>query len=171
MKPAGSLALIINPFRAEEILLADDGSGHKTCAAFERWAAAQACHTDHLRQTNEGFRRSRILIETIARTRGDHLVFLDSDTIPHPRVVTDHQVLASEGFSVQGHRALSGQRAAVWFEKNGFAADCFRALRLGQAGRWKRAFHRPCPRRRIRHNFHGIRCALGLDQHLPEKST
>lgn len=181
MKTACSLALIINTFnqpdylgrvlvavarqgrRPEEVVLADDGSGDETRAVFDQWAAAQAFRTDHVWQKNEGFRRSRILNEAIARTRSDYLVFLDGDTVPHPRFMTDHQALAAEGFFVQGHRALVGQQAAEWFGKSEFTADRFRALRLGRLSGWKHAYHWPRPLRRVRNDLSGIRgCNLGI---------
>ncbi len=181
MKPAGSLALIINTFnqpeylgrvlaavarqtrRPDEVLLADDGSGGETRAVFEQWAGGQSFRAEHVWQKNEGFRRARILNAAIARVRSDYLVFLDGDTVPHPRFVTDHQALAIDGFFVQGHRALIGQRAAEWFGKNDFATDRFRALRSGQLSGWKHAFHWPRPLRRVRHDLNGIRgCNLGI---------
>jgi glycosyltransferase involved in cell wall biosynthesis len=181
MKPACSLALVINTFnqpdylgrvlaavshqtwRPDEVMLADDGSGAETRAVFEQWAAEMAFRTDHVWQKNEGFRRSRILNEAIARTRSDYLVFLDGDTVPHPRFVADHQALAADEFFVQGHRALIGQRAAKWFGKSNLSADRFRALRSGQLSGWKHAFHWPYPLRRVRHDLNGIRgCNLGI---------
>lgn len=63
--------------RPEEVLLADDGSGDETRVAFELWARAQSFRSDHVMQENEGFRRSWILNEAIARTRRDYRVFLD----------------------------------------------------------------------------------------------
>lgn len=181
MKSAGALALIINTYnqpeylgrvlaavtlqirRPDEVLLADDGSGDETRAVFERWAGAQSFRTDHVWQKNEGFRRSRILNQAIARAQSDYLVFLDGDTLPHPRFMADHQALAADIFFVQGHRALVGQRAAEWFGKSEFAADRLRALRSGQLSGWKHAFHWPRPLRRVRTDLHGIRgCNLGI---------
>ena len=181
MKPVGSLALIINTFNQpdylgrvlaavsrqqrvpDEVMLADDGSGDETRAVFGQWAGTQTFRTEHVWQKNEGFRRSRILNEAIARVRSDYLVFLDGDTVPHPRFVADHQALATEAFFVQGHRALIEQRAAEWFGKNQFVADRFHALRTGQLSGWKHAFHWPRSLRRVRNDLHGIRgCNLGI---------
>ncbi len=181
MKSPGALALIINTYnqpdylgrvltavalqtrKPDEVLLADDGSGDDTRAVFERWARAQTFRTDHVWQKNEGFRRSRILNEAIARAQSDYLVFLDGDTVPHPRFLSDHQAQAGVGFFVQGHRALIGQRAAEYFGKGDFAADRRRALRAGELSGWKHAFHWPFPLRRVRNDLDGIRgCNLGL---------
>jgi len=181
MKPPGALALIINTYnqpeylgrvlaavtrqthKPDEVLLADDGSGDETRAVFERWAGAQSFRTAHVWQKNEGFRRSRILNQAIARAQSGYLVFLDGDTVPHPRFMADHHAQATDGFFVQGHRALIGQSAAEWFGNNDFAADRFRALRSGQLSGWKHAYHWPRPLRRVRSDLNGIRgCNLGL---------
>ena len=149
--------------RHDEVLLADDGSGEETRAVFARWASAQTFRTGHVWQKNEGFRRSRILNEAIARAQSEYLVFLDGDTVPHPRFLSDHLMVADGGFFVQGHRALIGQRASEWFGKNDFGTDRLRALRSGQLNGWKHAFHWPRPLRRARTDLHGIRgCNLGI---------
>lgn len=146
-----------------EVFVADDGSGDETRAVFERWAGAQSFRAEHLWQQHEGFRKARILNQAIARARGDYLVFLDGDTLPHPRYLADHQALATPGFFVQGHRALIEQRAAAWFGQDDFASDRFRALRTGQLSGWKHAFRWPRPLRNIRADLRGVRgCNIGI---------
>jgi glycosyltransferase involved in cell wall biosynthesis len=176
-----TLALVINTFnqpeylarvlaavsrqirRPEEVLVADDGSAGETRAVIQQWAGAQAFRAEHLWQVHEGFRRSTILNQAIARARADYLVFLDGDTVPHPRFVADHASLARSKFFVQGHRALIEQRAAEWFGRGEFPADRFRALRSGQLSGWKHAFRWPRPLRKARDDLRGVRgCNLGL---------
>src|ERR1017187_9944633 len=74
----------------EEVLLADDGSTDETKTVFEQWRARQSIRCEHVRQEHQGFRRARILNLTIASSRGDYLVFLDGDTVPHPDFIADH---------------------------------------------------------------------------------
>jgi glycosyltransferase involved in cell wall biosynthesis len=176
-----SLGLIINTFEQpdylgrvlaavagqssapEEVLLADDGSGEATRSAFKEWAAGQKLRTEHVWQAHEGFRRARILNEAIARARSEYLVFLDGDTVPHPRFVADHRQLARRGAFVQGHRALVGEQAAGWFGRGGFGRDRRRALWRGQLEGLKHAFRWPRPLVRERTDLRGIRgCNLGL---------
>ena len=134
-----TLALIINTFNQpdylsrvlqavsrqsvlpDEVLLADDGSGNETKIVFDQWRAAQKFRCEHAWQEHQGFRRARILNQAIAPARGEYLVFLDGDTIPHPRFVADHRALAGESRFVQGHRALIGEKAAAWFGENDFS--------------------------------------------------
>jgi glycosyltransferase involved in cell wall biosynthesis len=175
------IALIINTYNApdylsrvlkavsrqtlfpEEVLLADDGSGEETREVFAHWAARQSFRTEHVRQKNEGFRRSRILNQAIAKTKSAYLVFLDGDTIPHPEFIADHRGIAREGFLVQGHRALLGQAASRWFGLGDYKADRRRALCTLQIEGWKHAFRWPWPQIRIRSDLRGIRgCNLAI---------
>ena len=146
-----------------EVLLADDGSDDPTRQVFARWAEQQSFHVEHVWQKNEGFRRARILNQAIARARNDYIVFLDGDTVPHPRFLEDHLALAAAGFFIQGHRALIGQRASAWFGLGSFVMDRRRAFLKGQVQGWKHAFRWPGPLRKERRDLRGIRgCNLGI---------
>lgn len=181
MSAAPSLSLILNTYNQpeylarvlvavsrqerlpDEVLVADDGSGDETRDVFARWAAPQQFRCEHVWQKNEGFRRSRILNRTIARARGDYLVFLDGDTLPHPKFLADHAALARRGVFLQGHRALIEQQAAPQFGLGAFAADRRRALLTGQLRGVKHAFRWPVPLTKLRSDLKGIRgCNLGI---------
>ena len=147
----------------KEVLLADDGSTDETKSVFEQWRASQSFRSEHIRQEHEGFRRSRILNLAIASSRGDYLVFLDGDTIPHPNFIADHRAAAQHGFFVQGHRALIEERAAAWFGQNDFFADRRRALWQNQISGLKNSFRWPFAVRKIKNRLRGIRgCNLGI---------
>ena len=147
----------------QEVLLADDGSGEATRKVFAEWIKRNICSAAHLWQEKAGFRRARILNQAIARARSDYLVFLDGDTLPHPRFVEDHGRVSGPGFFVQGHRALIQQQAAQWFGTQHFGRDRRAALWRGQLGGWKHAFRYPVPLVRIRRDLRGIRgCNLAI---------
>jgi glycosyltransferase involved in cell wall biosynthesis len=147
----------------DEILVADDGSGPDTRNVFSTWSAHKPYPTFHVWQPKQGFRRARILNQAIAKARSDYLVFLDGDTIPHPRFMQDHSKLAGPGFFIQGHRALIEQQAAGWFGLRTFNADRRNALWRRQLHGLKHAYRWPLPSRRIRHDLLGIRgCNLGI---------
>ena len=146
-----------------EVLLAEDGSDERTARLFQDWAAAQSCRSEHLWQAHQGFRRACILNEAIARARSEYVVFLDGDTVPHPRFISDHQRLARPERFVQGHRALIGRRAARHFGEGRFRTDRWQALLGGGLRGWKHAFRWPAPLRRLRRDLRGVRgCNLGI---------
>lgn len=150
--------------RPDEVLLADDGSGPETRAVFTAWAANQKdIRTEHIWQEHAGFRRARILNEAIARARSEYLVFLDGDTIPHPRFVADHLHLRKSSAFIQGHRALLKQLGAVWFGLGEFSRDRRRALLRGQLQGLKHAYRWPSPIVRSNPDLRGIRgCNLAI---------
>jgi glycosyltransferase involved in cell wall biosynthesis len=176
-----TLALVINTFNQpdylnrvlnavsrqkvlpEEVLLADDGSTDETKTVFEQWRARQLFRCEYVWQKHQGFRRARILNQAIALAHSDYLVFLDGDTIPHPRFVVDHRVLAGESQFVQGHRALIERKAAAWFGLKEFGRDRRHALAQFQLCGLKHAFHWPSPLKKFRGDLKGIRgCNLAM---------
>jgi glycosyltransferase involved in cell wall biosynthesis len=181
MSAAPTLALVVNTFNQpdyllrllnalsrqtqlpHEVVLADDGSGDDTRAAFESWAAKQSFPCTRVWQEHTGFRRARILNLAIARAASDYLVFQDGDTIPHPAFIADHLRLAQRSTFVQGHRALIEQAGAAFFGLGDFAADRRRALFSRQLNGLKHAYRWPWPIRRYRTDLRGIRgCNLGI---------
>jgi GT2 family glycosyltransferase len=156
-----ALAAQVSP--PDEVLLADDGSEDQTRTVFETWSRGQSFPTAHLWQKHEGFRRARILNQAIARATSKYLVFLDGDTVPHPRFITDHRELANETGFVQGHRALLRRKAASWFGLGDFRADRRRAVWQGQVEGLKHAYRWPRPLTKVRTDLRGIRgCNLGI---------
>src|ERR1035437_5631237 len=129
----------------EEVLLADDGSGEAVRSVFAKWSAAQRLRVEHVWQPHEGFRRARILNEAIARAGSEYWVFLDGDTLPHPKFIADHRRLGRRGAFIQGHRALVKEHSAAWFGLDGFEQDRRRALWQGQLEGLKHAFRWPFP--------------------------
>jgi glycosyltransferase involved in cell wall biosynthesis len=140
-----------------EVLLADDGSGPETRRLFAEWAAQRDQPAKHAWQKHEGFRKSCVLNEAIAMAQSDYVVFLDGDTVPHPRFIADHRAMATQGCFVQGHRALVGERAAAQFGRGSFATDRRRALVSFQLNAFANAFRWPFARRNFGTGLRGIR--------------
>jgi glycosyltransferase involved in cell wall biosynthesis len=184
MNPAPRVGLIINTYNQpdylarvlravslqaclpREVILADDGSDERTKDIFAGWGATQLFPCEHIWQDHEGFRRSRILNQAIARAQSDYLVFLDGDTVPHPNFLTDHERLAQVGVFIQGHRALIEQQGATIFGLNEFYRDRRAVLWRGQLKGLKHAFRWPRPLKRIRRALRGVRgCNLAIWRH------
>jgi glycosyltransferase involved in cell wall biosynthesis len=65
-----------------EVLVADDGSGPETAAVVARWRKAGCIDVRHVRQPNEGWRKSRVLNLGALAAQGEYFVFLDGDSVP-----------------------------------------------------------------------------------------
>lgn len=147
-----------------EVVIADDGSDRQTADVIKKWSAEKKCRCEHVWQSHTDFRRSRILNLAIARVTADYVVFLDGDTLPHPKFVADHASLARRKRFMQGHRALIGHSAARTFGRNEpFLKQRWDAFIEGDVKGWKNLYRWPMPVWRTRKDLRGVRgCNLGV---------
>ena len=146
---------------ADELIVADDGSGPATRVVVERWAQQATLPVKHVWQEHGGFRRARILNSAIATATGDYLVFLDGDCLPSRLFADDHRALAEIGYFVQCRRcfineaavpdAIAGRRSLLRLALTGQISGLFKSVRL------------PWPTIRHDQDLHGILgCNLGI---------
>lgn len=113
-----ALALVLATVRAQtvlpgEVLIADDGSRDDTREFLAREAAMFPVPLRHLWQEDDGFRKSRILNEAMARASGEYLIAIDGDMLIHPEFVRSHLRFARRGWYLQGSRMMLGERATA----------------------------------------------------------
>ena len=83
-------ALSIQTFKDFEIILADDGSGENILRSYHLVKNILQNRIIYLTQTDEGFRKNRILNESIRKANTDYLIFIDGDCVPHSEFVKAH---------------------------------------------------------------------------------
>ena len=91
----------------DEVLIADDGSSEETSDLIASWTRKLGKDLKHIWQCDRGFRKTRITNEAVRQARGDHLIFLDGDAVPHSLWVADHLRAAD------GNRILCGRRVKL----------------------------------------------------------
>ena len=99
-----------------EILLCDDGSGVNTrevLASFLPRLRSLGIPLLHLWQPNQGFRKCRLLNEGIRRSRGEVLIFLDGDCVPHREFINDHWITREAGTYGAGRRVELSEAASA----------------------------------------------------------
>lgn len=96
----------------DEVLVADDGSGPETARTVAEFAASAECRFElqHVWQEDDGFRKPRILNETVRQSSGDFLVFIDGDCMAHREFVRSHLQSAAPGVIASGKRVDLGSR-------------------------------------------------------------
>lgn len=94
---------------ADEVIVADDGSGPETAEMIRGFMTDFLCPLYHVWQEDCGFRAARIRNKAINRSSGEYIVLLDGDCIPEKHFIEDHLVLAKKGFFFQGKRVLVGK--------------------------------------------------------------
>ena len=103
-----------------EVVIADDGSGEETRAVVERFGKQSfGERLKHVWHEDEGYRKCRILNAAIRASRGEWLIFTDSDLILHPRFVEDHLAMAAPNTMFMGRRLDLSRPASDWVRQRG----------------------------------------------------
>ena len=92
----------------DEVIVADDGSGAATTALLQTLADGYPTRLVRVWQEHRGFRVGRARNRAIAAARGDYVLLLDGDMVPHRHFVADHLRAARPDCFTQGTRALAG---------------------------------------------------------------
>lgn len=87
-----------------EIIISDDGSGPDFVDELNKIIAASPVKIRHNRHEDLGFRKNRILNESIRMAASDYLIFADGDCIPHPAFVQEHLSHKEHGVCLAGRR-------------------------------------------------------------------
>ncbi len=91
---------------ADEIIIADDGSGPDTRDLIARFRTRIPREIQHAWQPHDGPRVGRARNLGIVMATGDYLVQIDGDMVLHPEFIADHRRAAQPGHWVQGTRIL-----------------------------------------------------------------
>ena len=94
-----------------EVLIADDGSGPETRElALEMEQALKALWPiRHVWHEDAGFRKPKILNETVRQSSGDYLVFIDGDCMAHRHFIRAHAENSSPDAILSGRRVEIGR--------------------------------------------------------------
>lgn len=95
-----------------EVLIADDGSGQETREVIgvlqDRMQGLFPIK--HVWQEDIGFRKPRILNETVRQASGDYLIFIDGDCMAHTHFIRAHGEASSPDAILSGKRVELGRR-------------------------------------------------------------
>jgi len=106
------LSLAQQTLLPSEVLIADDGSGDETKKEIAR-LQGELKHLfpiKHVWQEDIGFRKPRILNETVRQSTGDYLVFIDGDCMAHRDFVRSHVAMSSPDSILSGKRVDIGRK-------------------------------------------------------------
>lgn len=95
----------------EEVLVADDGSGEETRRTVKSFSQSTGCRFElkHIWQEDDGFRKPKIINETVRNATGDYLIFIDGDCMAHPDFVKSHLLSAEPNVMLGGKRVEVGK--------------------------------------------------------------
>jgi len=136
-------ALAQQTIAPDQILIADDGSSDGTEDLIDGWKSKIRMPVVHLWQADGGFLKTTILNRCVAAAKGDYLVFLDGDCVPHRRFVADHRALAERGCWVQGRRCFVREQFVAEFDP--VSTSVWQWALQGRIARRMKAFRLPLP--------------------------
>ena len=124
----------VQPF---EVLIADDGSTEETRDLIQKMQRdlAPVFPIRHIWQEDRGFRKPRILNETVRQSSGDYLVFIDGDSMAHRHFVRTHIEHSSPDAALSGKRVEIGKNLSEALLREGRVMDRFAVRLLWDAAR------------------------------------
>lgn len=91
---------IVQDRKADEIIIADDGSDKPTFDLLEHYA--KLLPIKHVWHEDKGFRKTQILNKALEVTTADYLVFTDQDCVPRHDFLQIHEHFSEEGYFLSG---------------------------------------------------------------------
>jgi len=104
------LSLERQTFKNFEVIIADDGSGPEIGDWLKSYSADYP--VKHLWQENKGFRKCRILNNSIHHSKSDYIVFIDADCILSKDFLREHWRYHEKGAFLGGRRVLIKKEVA-----------------------------------------------------------
>jgi len=97
-------SILLQTKMPDEILIADDGSKEDTKELILNFSKKNTIPVKHFWQEDNGFRKSKILNQTIAASTSDYIIQVDGDCILHNKFVEDHINKSSKNTYLYGTR-------------------------------------------------------------------
>jgi len=115
------LSLAKQSLLPHEVLIADDGSASETrnMVLEMQEALKKVFPIRHVWHEDQGFRKPKILNETVRQSTGDYLVFIDGDCMAHRHFVRSHAEQGSPDAILSGKRVEIGRALTERLLKEG----------------------------------------------------
>lgn len=129
------LSLSEQSMQPSEVLIADDGSGPETRSVVQEMAVAlkHRFPIRHVWQEDIGFRKPRILNETVRQSAGEYLVFIDGDCMAHRHFIRSHVEASSPDAILSGKRVEIGKELTERLITEGKIINSFTIMLLKDA--------------------------------------
>ena len=128
----------LQTFRDFEIIIADDGSDHRTKAVISKFQSNSLIAIRHVWHEDEGFRKTIILNKALVQARSEYVIFTDGDCIARKDFVETHLKLRQpKAFLSGGYFKLSKGISDVITKSDIESQNCFNSKWLLERGQEK----------------------------------
>ncbi|MFZ1322665.1 MAG: glycosyltransferase [Ignavibacteria bacterium] len=125
-------ALSIQSFQDFGIIIAEDGMNENMKTLIDKWRSLDKFTLKHITQEDIGFRKNRILNESIRNSETDFLIFFDGDCIPHSDFVKSHFENKTENTVLCGRRVNLTKKISEKITKETILNKEYEKLKLGE---------------------------------------
>lgn len=157
-----------------EVIVADDGSDHRTERVIQYWQSTFDKPLKHVWQEDKGFRAAKARNLAIMKAQNEFIIFLDGDCLVPRHFLARYAQLAEKGYLISGNRILLEQRFSEkvltskhTVENQSIFLWCLTWLR-GQCNRFTPLLPLPLGalRYRLKEKWEGVKtCNLGIWKH------
>ena len=128
-------SLALQSMLPQEVLIADDGSGQETKITILRLTEelSDRFPVQHVWQEDIGFRKPRILNETVRQATGEYLIFIDGDCMAHRDFVRSHANMSSPDAILSGKRVDIGRKLTERLMERGHPIVSLRSILVWDA--------------------------------------
>jgi glycosyltransferase involved in cell wall biosynthesis len=110
-KKRENLELILEAFNQQtdtdfELVVCEDDQDTSISDCVASWHNRAKFVIRHVSQPDEGFQKNKVLNQGIRASRGDFIVFIDGDCVPHPRFIESYRRCAAPGLALHGRRVM-----------------------------------------------------------------
>ncbi len=125
-------ALLVQSFRDFEVIVSEDGENDKMKLLIDKWKQKNEFPLLHLTQEDKGFRKNKILNESVKKAASEYLIFFDGDCIPHPDFVKAHFENRRSNSVLCGRRVNLTKSVSEKINENSIANLDYSRLKLSQ---------------------------------------
>ncbi|GHT23847.1 glycosyl transferase [Bacteroidia bacterium] len=161
------LALERQSFKDFEVIIAEDDDSPQTIAFLHEARARFPFSVLHVSQDDQGFRKCKILNKAIKISKGEKLVFLDGDCLPHRHLLQQYNNVITNGSFFAGRRVMLSKKLSTQIKqtKNAGSLSFFTCL-IYACKSLKRAIYLPFLTERRNTGKRGLLgCNMGGTKH------
>jgi len=118
-------ALEIQTHKAFEVIIADDGSGKDVVEKVQELADSASFPVQHCWHEDNGWRKNIILNQAIVCSKGEYLIFIDGDCIPHRYFIEEHVEHRRSGTILTGRRVQLTNKLSNQLTEKGITTGTF----------------------------------------------
>ncbi|MEO6695309.1 MAG: glycosyltransferase [Ignavibacteria bacterium] len=126
-------ALSIQSFNGFEVIVAEDGMNDNVRQLINIWKQKNLFPIRHITQEDNGFRKNKILNESIKHSHTDYLVFIDGDCIPHSDFMKAHIFNRHSNAVLCGRRVNLTRSITDKLNKNKIMSREYQKIKISEA--------------------------------------